>query len=333
MDSLTQIVLGAAVGEAVLGKKVGNKAMLYGAIAGTIPDLDIFASYFTDTVSALEIHRGFTHSIFFSVVFAPIFGWLISKIERRSIASWKDWSLLMFWGLFTHPVLDSFTTWGTQLFWPFEIRLAFKNIFVIDPLYTLPFLFFLILAMRAERGSPRRRKMNNLGLIVSSLYMLISIGLKGVTYLKFEDALKEQNISYLQIQTKPAPFNTILWTANVELEDAYLIGNYSLFDTKPILFKLYPKNHKLLGALKSEDKVKRLIAISNGWYTIMQKDDQLYLNNLQFGVLDNNSEIPSFVFSYRLVQENDGMLIEEVKRKPEEAKKLLLDLGSQILGN
>jgi len=333
MDSLTQIILGAAVAEAVLGKKVGNKAMLYGAIAGTIPDLDIFASYFTDTVSALEIHRGFTHSIFFSVLFAPIFGWLISKIERRSIASWKDWSLLMFWGLFTHPVLDSFTTWGTQLFWPFEIRLAFKNIFVIDPLYTLPFLFFLILAMRAERGSARRRKMNNLGLIVSSLYMLISIGLKGVTYSKFEDALKKQNISYLQIQTKPAPFNTILWTANVELEDAYLIGNYSLFDTKPILFKLYPKNHELLGTLKSEDKVKRLIAISNGWYTILQKGDQLYLNNLQFGVLDNNSEIPNFVFSYRLIQENDEMLIEEVERKPEEAKKLLLDLGSQILGN
>ncbi len=157
MDSLTQIVLGAAVGEAVLGKKIGNKAMLYGAIAGTIPDLDIFASYFTDTVTALEIHRGFSHSIFFSVLFAPIFGWLISKVERRSIASWKDWSLLMFWGLFTHPILDSFTTWGTQLFWPFATRLAFRNIFVIDPLYTLPFLLFLILAMRSKRDSKKRR--------------------------------------------------------------------------------------------------------------------------------------------------------------------------------
>ena len=333
MDSLTQIVLGAAVGEAVLGKKIGNKAMLYGAIAGTIPDLDIFASYFTDTVTALEIHRGFSHSIFFSVLFAPIFGWLISKVERRSIASWKDWSLLMFWGLFTHPILDSFTTWGTQLFWPFEIRLAFKNIFVIDPLYTLPFLIFLILAMRAERGSQRRRKMNNLGLIISSIYLIISIGLKGITYSKFEETLEKQKISYLQIQTKPAPFNTILWTANVEIEDAYLIGNYSLFDTKPILFKLYPKNHELLGAMKSEDKVKRLIAISNGWYTISQKEDQLYFNNLQFGVLDFNAEIPNFVFSYRLIQENDEMLIEEVKRNPEEAKKLLMNLGSQILGN
>src|SRR5690606_9714865 len=151
MDSLTQIVLGAAVGEAVLGRKVGNKAMLYGAIAGTIPDLDTFASYFVDTVTAIEIHRGFTHSIFFSVVFAPVFGWLISKIERKSAANWIDWSRLMFFGLFTHPLLDSFTTWGTQLFWPLDIRLDLKTIFVIDPLYTLPFLIFLILAMRSEK--------------------------------------------------------------------------------------------------------------------------------------------------------------------------------------
>ena len=57
MDSLTQIVLGAAVGEAVLGKKVGNKAMLYGAIAGTIPDLDVLARFYVDTVTATEWHR------------------------------------------------------------------------------------------------------------------------------------------------------------------------------------------------------------------------------------------------------------------------------------
>ena len=86
MDSLTQIVLGAAVGEAVLGKKVGNKAMFYGAIAGTIPDLDVLANYVADTVTAIEWHRGFTHSIFFSIIFAPIFGWLIFKLERKGPA-------------------------------------------------------------------------------------------------------------------------------------------------------------------------------------------------------------------------------------------------------
>jgi len=333
MDSLTQIVLGAAVGEAVLGRKVGNKAMLYGAIAGTIPDLDTFASYFTDTVTAIEIHRGFTHSIFFSVVFAPIFGWLISMIERKSAANWKDWSWLMFWGFFTHPILDSFTTWGTQLFWPLDIRLEFKNIFVIDPLYTLPFLIFLIMAMRSKRASPKRRKYNNLGLIVSSAYLLLTLGIKAITYNKFEKALQEQNIDYLQIQNKPAPFNTILWTANVETEDSFLIGDYSFFDTQPIQFRSFPKNHRLLGHLDNNDKIQRMIKISKEWYIISEKEGQLYFHDLRFGVLDLTAPEPSFVFTYLLREENGDVRVEETERKPEDVKKLLSVLGDRILGN
>ena len=154
MDSLTQIVLGASVGEAVLGKKVGNRAMLWGAVAGTIPDLDVLSRNFVDTVTAVEWHRGFSHSIVFSLLFAPIFGWLVWKLYKRKRATWRDWSWLFFWGLFTHPILDAFTTWGTQLFWPLNTRLAFQNIFVIDPLYTLPFLFFLILVMFQKRLLP-----------------------------------------------------------------------------------------------------------------------------------------------------------------------------------
>lgn len=333
MDSLTQIVLGAAVGEAVLGKKVGNKAMLYGAIAGTIPDLDVIANYLTDTVTAIEIHRGFSHSIVFAVFFAPIFGWLISKIEKRSPAAWQDWAWLMFWGLFTHPILDSFTTWGTQLLWPLDIKLAFKSIFVIDPLYTLPFIIFLILAMRSERASEKRRKWNKLGLIISSVYLLLSLGLKGLSYFKFVNALEEQKISYRQIETKPSPFNTILWTANVETEDAFLIGDYSFFDTQPIRFTSYSKNHKLLGNLASEDKIQRLIDINNGWYIISEKNGKLFLHDLRFGVLDPAAAEPTFVFTYEIIQQDGEIIIQEVERNPEEAKKLLSVLGERIFGN
>ena len=41
MDSLTQIALGIAVAEVCAGKKLKNKTFLYGAILGTLPDLDI----------------------------------------------------------------------------------------------------------------------------------------------------------------------------------------------------------------------------------------------------------------------------------------------------
>lgn len=335
MDSLTQIVLGAAVGEAVLGKKVGNKAMLYGAIAGTIPDLDTFAGAFTDTITAIEWHRGFSHSLVFAIIFAPVFGWVISRIEKNSLARWKDWSWLMFWGLFTHPLLDAHTTWGTQLFWPLEYRLAYKNIFVIDPLYTLPLLICLIMAIRKPRESQKRRQYNSLGLIISSIYLLIlTPALKWNAYQKFTDALEAQGITYKKIETKPAPLNSILWTANVEVEGAYLIGDYSLFDTRPIEFISYPKNHHLLGDWKGRENIQRLINISEGWYTISEENGQLYFNDLRFGTLNPiPKQNPEFTFSYRLVEQEGEILAEEKEKTSRDAGKLLPQLWKRIKGN
>jgi inner membrane protein len=332
MDSLTQIVLGAAVGEAVLGKKIGNKAMLYGAIAGTIPDLDVFASHFTDTVSALSIHRGFTHSIVFSVLFAPLFGWLVSRYE--TFKSYKGWSWLFFWAFVTHPILDAHTTWGTQLFWPFDLRLAFKTIFVIDPLYTLPFLVFLILTMWQKRTSGKRRFYNTLGLLVSSFYLVLTFFLKWISFTQFQSALKAQDIDYVQLDTRPSPLNTILWSANVETEDAYLLGNYSFFDSQPIIFETYPKNHQLLGNLIKNEKVKRMIAISEGWYTISKKNEHLYFNDLRFGLLSLTPKSENFVFQYKIDVDEFGHVkfIEEPKDN-RDGKKLIIALWTRLKGN
>ncbi|MEM7381892.1 MAG: metal-dependent hydrolase [Bacteroidota bacterium] len=335
MDSLTQIVLGASVGEAVLGKKVGNKAMLYGAIAGTIPDLDVLSSNFVDTVTAIEWHRGFSHSILFSLLFAPIFGWLISKIEKKSVANRRDWTRLMFWGLFTHPLLDAFTTWGTKLFWPFDFKLAFQNIFVIDPLYTFPFLICLLLAMRLDRVSDRRRRLNRLGLIMSSGYLLLTLALKWFTYNKFIQSLEEQGIEYSAIATRPTPFNTLLWTANVDTEKAYLIGNYSLFDSQPITFKPYSKNHELLGRWASNDMVLRLINVTDGWYTIEENEGLLYLNDLRFGLISMQEDESRFAFNYEIrpVENNQVQITETPKYEGGDAQKLFGALWDRILGN
>ena len=333
MDSLTQIVLGAAVGEAVLGRKVGNKAILYGAIAGTIPDLDTFASWFTDTITATEFHRGVTHSILFAVLTAPIFGWLISKIERSSPAGWKDWSWLMFWGLFTHPLLDCFTTWGTQLFWPLDYEIAIKSVFVIDPLYTLPFLIFLILAMRQKKDSPKRKKYNRLGLLVSSGYLILGLIFKSIAYGNFVESLEQQGIFYERIETRPSPFNIILWNANVEVDDAYLLGEFSLFDDEIVRFEAYPKNHEYLGELEDDENVQRLINISNGWFIISERDGFLYFHDLRFGKYDITSNNTNFVFSYKLIPEDGTIKAEEVQRQPDDAGKLLTNLWDRIWGN
>jgi inner membrane protein len=332
LDSLTQIILGAAVGEAVLGRKIGNKAMLYGAIAGTIPDLDVISSFFTDTVTALEIHRGFTHSIFFSVLFAPICAFIITRYDRYK--NIKDWSWLFFWVFITHPILDAQTTWGTQLFWPLDIRLAFKNVFVIDPLYTLPFLVFLILAMRQKKEAKKRRFYNNLGLLISSSYLILTLVLKGFAYQKFSEELVAQNIPYKTLNTKPTPLNTILWSANIETESSFLIGYSSFLDTSAIQFSRYPKNHYLLGDLADHPKVKRMVAISKGFYTVNKLNNGLYFNDLRFGLLSIQPNSENFVFKYKITVDEKGtpFFTEEPKEK-RDGKKLLSDLWIRVKGN
>ena len=158
MDSLTQIVLGASVAEAALGKKIGNKAIFLGAIAGTIPDLDIVMRFFVDDLTASVMHRGFSHSLIFPFIVAPILGVLAKKIySNLEDVSQFDWNKMFFLALLTHPLLDAQTTWGTQLFWPFHWRVAIENIFIIDPIYTLPFLIFLILTAFQDKLSRKKK--------------------------------------------------------------------------------------------------------------------------------------------------------------------------------
>ena len=117
MDSLTQIVLGASVAEATLGKKIGNKAILLGAIAGTIPDLDIITRFFVDDLTASVMHRGFSHSLIFPFIAVPIMAAILNKVYYKyQNVSYFDWLKMFFLSIITHPLLDAQTTWGTQLF-------------------------------------------------------------------------------------------------------------------------------------------------------------------------------------------------------------------------
>ncbi len=336
MDSLTQIVLGAAVGEAVLGKKIGNKAQLYGAIAGTIPDLDVIARYLTDTITATEIHRGFSHSIFFAVIASPILGWTVNRMERKLDLGWRSWAWLFFWGIFTHPLLDAFTTWGTQIFYPFDYRVAFNSIFVIDPLYTLPFLICTVWAVFLKRGTLSRKRMNLTGIVLSSGYLLLSVLLKSMALGQFEAALKEKNIAYNEISTRPAALNTILWNANVDTEEAYLIADYSFFDSKPISFKTYPKNRKQEPSFKnpqSQENLQRLIDISQEWYLMEEKEGNWYFYDLRFGLMPTENGENQFVFAYKLYEEYGVLKAQETEKAPRDAGLLLETLWERVKGD
>ncbi|RMG55382.1 MAG: metal-dependent hydrolase, partial [Bacteroidetes bacterium] len=316
MDSLTQIVLGAAVGEATLGKKQGGRAALWGAIGGTIPDLDVIAGMFQGEFQYLIAHRGVSHSIIFSVLMAPLLGRLIFYLYRGQRGSPREWSWLMFWALFTHPLLDSFTTWGTQLFYPFsDYRVAFNSIFVIDPLYTLPFAICLLVALSLPRTSLWRQRWNWAGIVISSLYLLLTVTNKLAVESVFQQTLHRAGKSVVRLSTYPAPLNNVLWYTVAEEPSGFDVGYYSLLsglDRPKIDFHYIPKNHQLLGGRDDQFVPERLRWMSKGYYALGQQDSSLLWYDLRFGLLNpflpDTATEPAFVFAYRLIEEGDSIV-------------------------
>lgn len=332
MDSFTQVLLGIATAELCAGKKGQSKTFLYGAILGTLPDLDVVIGQFMNPVDGVAIHRGLSHSIVFFLLLSPFLGWLITKIERGTI-NFGSATKMVFWCLLTHVLLDLFTSWGTQIFWPLPDRIALKTIFVIDPLYTIPLLISLILAWRKKDDFISRKKYVLIGIYLSSFYLLLTCSLKLYALHQFDTALKTQNIAYDDLIVKPTAFNCILWNANVATKDAYFLGEYSLLDTQPITFKKYPKNDKLTYELEGNSDFEKLRVISEGWFIITKKENQFYFNDLRFGLLRSDSDKTQFAFSYVFKEDNGVLKAQEVSKRKRDGMALMKGVFKRLKGN
>jgi inner membrane protein len=313
MDSLTQIVLGAACGEIVLGKKIGNKALLFGAIGGTIPDLDVFIGklLYNNEIQAMAFHRGFMHSILFAVLGAFFFGWITYKLYntgiRKETTSQKNWVWLFFLSIFTHPILDCFTPYGTQLFVPFsDYRVAFNTISVVDPLYTVPFLLSLIILMFFNRKRTRRTWWLKVGIYVSSAYMIFTIINKFYIDSVFKKSFEKAGISYNRFSAQPTILNNILWYSVAESNTQYHLTFYSLLDKTATANKIITieKNHDLINM--NDSNLQTLAWFSNGYYNLSKKDKigtYKYVD-LRYPML-NPDDINTSVFNFTIFFENE----------------------------
>lgn len=312
MDSITQIVLGAACGEAVLGKKIGNKALLFGAIGGTIPDLDVFLGdlLYSNAIQAMAFHRGIMHSIFFSILaslfLGSFFKFIFSRVNKLNSVSKLQWIKLFFLSLLTHSLLDCFTAYGTQLFSPFsDFRVAFNTISVVDPLYTLPFLISLILLMFFNRQSNLRAVFLKIGFVVSSCYILLTIINKCYVNYIFKQSLEDSNIDYLRFRSQPTILNNVLWYSIIETENDFQYAYYSIFDSKVSEIKWHeiPKKHDLL--LLKDRNIQTLIWFSNGYFsfTTTKEKNTFFFNDLRYPLMDEN-DTNSSVFRFLIKKTN-----------------------------
>lgn len=290
MDSLTQAALGAAIGEAALGKKIGNKGAVLGAIIATIPDLDVALYLFYDKFKMLSIHRGFSHSILFSILGAFLIAYVLQRIKWTKQIGYQRLWIFTWLALFTHMLLDAFTAYGTQLLLPFsDARIGFDSINVVDPVYTIPLLLGLVCSLFVFKSKPSRTVYNYIGIAVSTIYLLATLGVKNHVKEHFKNELAKQNISYNSLLTMPVGIANVNWYGVAKTNGGLYMHKYSILGDDELPFEYFPINDHLLEGINPE-VVDRMKWFAKGFYTVVKEEEKIRFYNLQVdmrGIVNN----------------------------------------------
>lgn len=324
------------MGEAFAGKTVGRKAMLWGALAQSIPDIDFIASLWMNTTSNLLAHRGFTHSILFCLLITPLFAFFAERWHRPHNISYKKW--LVFFGsvICVHLFIDAFNNYGVGWFEPFSHnRISFNVIYVADPFFSIWPGIALVALLVIKRKNKKRVLWWKFGLAMSVIYLSYCVANKLKLNSDVQQILASQHIPYQRYFTTPAPLQNWLWFVVAGNDTAYYVGYRSLFDSKKVItFEYFPRNDSLLTPLKSTKELAQLIRFSQQYYTAEKYSDTLVFNDLRFGqVIGWYRPREKFAFHYYLQYPAENALVVQRGRFAQWDWPVVKSLLQRIKGN
>jgi inner membrane protein len=311
LDSITHIVAGAALGELAFGKKIGNKALIVGAIANTIPDIDVFFVRLAPTAdAALRVHRSYTHALFSHPFMAIPFAYLAYRLYKKEIPFYKLYLFFVF-SFFTHVMMDCCTTYGTQLFLPFTDRLiSWNNLSVVDPLFTFPMIIFFLLVWFIKKESFWRRIFAKVSIAISLLYLLSSTVNKFNAADVFKQALKEKNIAYSGFSTTPTMFTSWLWNVVAYNDTSMYLAEWSVFqDSGNIDFVEIKRNTELLKPFENSKAEQTALWFSQGNYFAepgLNDTVDFYITKWGRGDLTSKDVHKMFPFYAQIYKEKNG---------------------------
>ena len=311
LDSVTHIVLGACIGEAFFEKGFGKKAMLWGALAQSLPDIDFLSALWLDIPGSMLAHRGFTHSFAFAVLIVPYLSLIAYHIHRPQGVRLRNWLLFFFVEIAVHLALDSLNAYGIGWFEPFSHeRFAFNLIFVADPFFSLiPVLaFFRLLFLHSH--SMKRSFWWKAGCLTPLIYILVCFHHKMYIHRLIQKKLPNKELVVSNFQTTPAPLQNFLWYVYAKTDSGFYTGYLNIFhggnDYKPVFHR---QQEKLLNEVHDHESLQKLIRFSQGNYTIDKLNDTLYFQDIRFGQTYGWEDGASpFVFRYALIHGGNSRL-------------------------
>ena len=305
------------------------KATLWGAVGGTLPDLDVLIDH-GDPILNMVLHRAETHALFWLTLFSLPMALGVARLHAET-HQWRRWWLALWLVLITHPLLDVMTVYGTQLLLPFTDRpFGVGSVFIIDPLYTLPLLVGAGWAL-ATRGRGWGPRANAAGLVLSTAYLGWGVAAQQHVLTVAAQSLAAQGVVTERVLVTPTPFNTVLWRVVAVSGGQYLEGFRSLLDKPgPMHFDRFDRGVALEDPLRGHDGTQRIRAFSHGFYKLHQDRGRAFVTDLRMG------QEPTYVFNFAVAETRSSLVplpvAEQVGGRPD-VKRVLPWLWQRMLGN
>lgn len=267
MDPLSQAAIGAAAAQSGATKRTLATGLWVGALGGVMPDIDVLIRSPSDPLLFLDYHRHFTHSLAFipfGGALAAGVASLLSRGKHRMSELW--WPATLGWA--THGLLDSCTSYGTFLLWPFsDERVAWHNVAIIDPLFTLPLVAGVLFAWRR-----RNRLLGQLALLWGVFYLCVGLVQRDRASEHHEQLMAERGHTAVRAEVKPSIGNNVLFRAFYEHEGIYItdsirvpwFGSPSAYEGERIQALKLEEVLPGLEPIHAQD-IKRFARFSNGF--------------------------------------------------------------------
>lgn len=288
MDPITQGLLGAAFAIAFSKRERIKTAAICGALGGIAPDIDILIRSSVDPLIALEFHRHFTHAI----AFIPIGGLIVALAIYHILWLKTPFKIIYIFttiGYATHGLLDSCTSYGTYLYWPFsDERVSWNIISIIDPILTSILLISFILCMVRKSLISIR-----IGLFLSLAYLAMGFTKHYIINDYIHEIAENKGHKAERILLNPTIGNNLLWRTIYQYNGTYYINavHFSIFDT-PKIYEgkqvkvideetIFPS---LTKTSKQREDIRRFSKFSQG-YIYQHPDKKNTISDLRYGIL------------------------------------------------
>lgn len=239
MDPFSQAALGAAIGQAGFQKRLGRRAIGWGAVLAALPDLDVIVRFSSDPLATIYFHRGITHSIVLAPLYGLILGYLLWRYYMRKtpddpgeLSSWLGLAIL---AIATHPILDFFTIYGTQLLAPFSnFRFYVPGVSVVDPVYTLTLLVAIAFGLWCPKKPKIYMTSAAIALSLTTTYLFYGIILNAKAEDIAKTQLAERGVTYQKLEAYNSIFQQYLRRVVVHRRDEVWLGYISTWKAHKI---------------------------------------------------------------------------------------------------